>query len=861
MAERPALIKRYGLALLATGTAVLLSLVLRPVIESTPAVLLFPAILISAWYAGTGPGILAAVLSSVALAYFFLPPYNQLFPSTPGVWIGWLIFVGVALFMSAAAAQRRQTARRAVESAAFAELAAQRAAQLQSVTAALSQALSRNEVTAVVLQQGAASVGAAAASVLKLSADGQWLERVASLGFPEAALPRPTRYSLAEPLPVSDAARLGEPIWIASAERYRAQYPALAPFINAIPFEAAAALPLHYAGRLVGALGLSFPAAVAWTPDLQSFMLTLADYCAQALERARLYEAALLAQRRTEGLQTVAAALSRALTPAQVAEVILSEGAQALGATGTRLQLLSEDGAWLINHATVAYPESVALALRRIPVADSYPATDAVRSGQAVWLHSADEYRARYPHLAEIINAMGYEATTALPLQYEDRQLGALVFSFAQQQPFDADARQYMETLADYCAQALERARLYQAAQTASSRAHQLQQLATALSSAMYSAQVAALVQQQGPRVLGEAVVTVTVWTALSPELALAGTQGAPTPGADAVHMHAPVWIESAAEFRRRYPHLVDGTAPAEALAALPLLAPEGRVLGSLIVSFAQSQPFDLEAQSLMLTLAHLCAQALERARLYEGEQAARLELEARVHERTQQLRQEISERRAVQQQLEQSREVERKRIARELHDELGGALTGLKMSLAQMRRRSPEASAAFGADLETIAQEIDETIQRVRRLATELRPAILDDFGLVAAIEWLAQDFQQRSGVTCRFQSDLEELPLAPDDATAVFRIVQESLTNIGRHAQAMQVVIAIQATSAGLALTIQDDGRGFAVDEARAGHSLGLRGMYERMEACGGQLAIDSALGQGTTITISLPETRVAS
>jgi two-component system, NarL family, sensor histidine kinase UhpB len=250
-----------------------------------------------------------------------------------------------------------------------------------------------------------------------------------------------------------------------------------------------------------------------------------------------------------------------------------------------------------------------------------------------------------------------------------------------------------------------------------------------------------------------------------------------------------------------------------------------------------------------------LCAQSLERARLYEGQEAARVELEARVLERTQQLQQEIDERRAVQRQLETLREEERKRIARELHDELGGALTSLKLGLARLRPMLPEDNAPLTTGFDAHLLEIDETIRTVRRLATALRPAILDDFGLLAAIEWLAQDFQTRAGVACYVDTSLAEIELGPEQATAAFRMVQESLTNVGRHAGASQVTIAITAEPGRLALSIRDNGKGFVVTDSLARRSLGLSGMHERVEAIGGRLSIDSAPEQGTTLAFSIP------
>ena len=204
---------------------------------------------------------------------------------------------------------------------------------------------------------------------------------------------------------------------------------------------------------------------------------------------------------------------------------------------------------------------------------------------------------------------------------------------------------------------------------------------------------------------------------------------------------------------------------------------------------------------------------------------------------------------------LQAAIEAERTRISREIHDELGQALTGIRMQAATIESRIQE-----DTDLRTAAgvmnELLDETVRTVRRISTELRPGVLDAFGLVPAIEWAVQDFTEKCGIGARFEDSLELEPrLSADGDTHVFRIVQEALTNVARHARAKHVSVQLSGTPAGMRLSVTDDGRGFDVAAARFGGSLGLLGMRERARLLGATLEIDSTPGAGTRIVLDVP------
>ncbi|HKQ38242.1 MAG TPA: ATP-binding protein [Verrucomicrobiae bacterium] len=221
-------------------------------------------------------------------------------------------------------------------------------------------------------------------------------------------------------------------------------------------------------------------------------------------------------------------------------------------------------------------------------------------------------------------------------------------------------------------------------------------------------------------------------------------------------------------------------------------------------------------------------------------------------------LRRSLEQLRALSVYLQYVREDERIRISRQVHDELGQALTGLKMDLYWLANRLPKKFRSVHEKTRAMSSHIDETIQTVRRIATELRPGVLDDLGLVAALEWQAQEFQKRTGIECVVTSDLKETILDQDLNTAFFRIFQETLTNIIRHAQASRVEVHLQQDESALVLEVKDNGRGISEAELNDTRSIGVLGMRERAALLQGELQITGIPGRGTTVTVRIPLAR---
>ena len=211
---------------------------------------------------------------------------------------------------------------------------------------------------------------------------------------------------------------------------------------------------------------------------------------------------------------------------------------------------------------------------------------------------------------------------------------------------------------------------------------------------------------------------------------------------------------------------------------------------------------------------------------------------------------------RALSERLRSAKEDEGIRIARELHDELGSALTSLKWSLLGLKGIDfgPGNSSAVEKLTEMVGL-VDATINAVRRISSELRPGVLDNLGLISAVEWQAQQFQGHTGIVCECDSLVDDVDLNREQATVVFRILQEAMTNVLRHSQATKVNVIIEEEDGELVVEIRDNGRGITESEKLGARSLGLLGMRERANSIGGRIDITGAIGRGTKLIIRLP------
>ena len=228
-------------------------------------------------------------------------------------------------------------------------------------------------------------------------------------------------------------------------------------------------------------------------------------------------------------------------------------------------------------------------------------------------------------------------------------------------------------------------------------------------------------------------------------------------------------------------------------------------------------------------------------------------------HLAAEQIRASSRQLRALAARLQQVREEERTAIAREIHDELGQALTGLKMDVAWMKDRLPR-DHEVRAQAASVIQRIDGTLSAVRRIVTDLRPSVLDELGLAAALEWQGQAFETRTGIKVTMELTVDGAAIPDDLGSSAFRILQESLTNVARHAKASKVAIRLLQTPDLLTLEVADDGIGIPPERLQGTASLGLVGMRERALACGGEFSITGQPNLGTTVLLTVPLAEVA-
>lgn len=269
-----------------------------------------------------------------------------------------------------------------------------------------------------------------------------------------------------------------------------------------------------------------------------------------------------------------------------------------------------------------------------------------------------------------------------------------------------------------------------------------------------------------------------------------------------------------------------------------PIMTSDARVLGTFAMYYREPRSPTEEHLSLIERAVHVAGIALQR------------------HELEGQLR-------ALSSRIEEAREEERSGIAREIHDQLGQALTVMKMDLAWIARRATEpkgidAAVASGALLEKVtelASMTDAIIGQVRRISSELRPGVLDDLGLVPAMVWKAQDFERRTGITCVVEASSESALASRAEATTLYRVLEEALTNVARHADAKRVDVRLDEAEGELILRVRDDGKGIRAEDVHDRRSLGLLGIRERARRHGGSATFASVAPHGTEVVVRVP------
>lgn len=602
-------------------------------------------------------------------------------------------------------------------------------------------------------------------------------------------------------------------------------------------------------------------------------------------ERIRLYEAeqharqlAEEAAERTAGLQRVTAALSQALTPSQVAQLVVEQGVAVLGADAGSVVLYREKEQMLELLYAGGYPQNVIQQWQRFPVTTPVPIAEVIRTGQAIFLESPDDALEQYPLMESGLRQTENQAWASIPLWVEGRNIGVMGLSFVEPQVFNENDQTFMLALGRQCAQALERARLYEAERTARAEAelarHRLEFLAEAsgilATSLDYYWTLDKVAHLSVPRVADWCVILLTKlggansaletvsivhkdrervsWAtqlldqfALRPDFSL-GLNNVLDTGQSELYIDFPTLLlgQVDSDLNRE----IVQRSGAQSLMIVPLKARD-HIMGAMILATAESGRY-LEQDDLSLAedLARRAALAIDNARLYWEATQLNDILEQRVIERTEQLRR-------LTQQLVTTQEEERRRLSRELHDEAGQALTALRISLGLIQDDLPNELVTLKQRMAEAVALTREAMDQIRNLAHDLRPPSLDTVGLNLTLEGFCREFAQRTQLAITYTGT--ELPELPElVSTTFYRLLQEALTNVVRHAQAHRVQVILGYEDHQLSLTVSDDGQGFNTEKVNVYliKGIGLLGMQERVELLNGQLEIDSKSGHGTRL-----------
>jgi PAS domain S-box-containing protein len=505
----------------------------------------------------------------------------------------------------------------------------ERLAALVRVTSSLTATQTLAEVRQVMLGEVLDALGANGGGLRLLTSQGLVLEEsVLGTHAREETVQPFTLIRLDADHPAAEAVRSSKPLFYHDPAEILQQYPQLEATIQQLHLGGNAHLPLQRGSETFGVISLSFPTPKTWDEDERSFALALADRIAVAYERARLFEEARLGEDRAVQLQALTVLLSAAPTPAEAVSLVFQYGLFAVGASAGTVALLSADGESLEVLGASGDPPELVERFRRYPLSLPTPLATAVRRGEAEWVGSPQAFAQRYGHPPE---TGGSAAWVALPLLAHGKPVGGLELTYTQPRAFDPGEQTFLLTLAEVCAGALERSRLFEAERFARERAETLQRVAATLAATSTPQEVAEAVTREGSLALGARHSGLYLAEGELLHREDRGDTGselrqryaevplrALIPAAEAVRDEEPRWIRSREDFLHQYPHLETelDLLGAEAAVSLPVRM-GGRVAGSLNFIFDRGVEWNEGERSFVKTLAALAGQALERTRLF----------------------------------------------------------------------------------------------------------------------------------------------------------------------------------------------------------------------------------------------------
>ncbi len=608
-----------------------------------------------------------------------------------------------------------------------------------------------------------------------------------------------------------------------------------------------AAAPIRVRDEVIGFLDVSSTTRGSFEQVHAERLLAFADQAAIALENARLYRAEREQRELAEALRDTAAALNSTLNFEEVLDRILANVGYVVPHDAVNVMLIEEESGVASVARSRGYVErglGTFVESLRFQVLDVPGLRRMAETGHPLVV---PDTRAA-PDWIEIGGVSWPRSYIGVPIRLKGRTIGFLNLDSDQPGFFAPVHVERLRSFADQAATAIENARLYQAEREQRELAETLREVGSTLVSTLHADAVLDRLLEQVSRVVSNDAVDIRLfegnharpvrWRGYerfgNAELGrLVFPMGPVHDLQETVETDQAVLIlDTHAD--PGWTHYV-GFDWLRSYAGVPIRM-RGEVIGFLDVVSATPGFFGPKHAERLKVFADQAAIALENARLYAEAQEAASHLQAMSHR------------------LVEAQEVERRNIARELHDEIGQIVTGLKLRL-EMSTRLPD--IALRDNLREVQGLVQELLERVRELSLDLRPAMLDDLGLLPALLWLFERFTAQTDVPVAFKhAGVEQQRFAPEIETAAYRIVQEALTNVARHASASAVTVRLWATSETLGVQVEDDGVGFDPEVVLAsGASTGLSSMRERAALLGSHLGIESSVGAGTCLTAELP------
>ena len=565
----------------------------------------------------------------------------------------------------------------------------------------------------------------------------------------------------------------------------------------------------------------------------------------QVVERTKMEAVATNRTQQLEVVQRVSAEITRELDLDRLLRLILQRAVELVKANGGTILFWDEAAQALVP---MLYSENLSgLEWQKIPVGRGVVGRVAAsRSGLIV-----NDYRTWPGAIATSLTRTGVTAAMAEPLLYRDTLVGVInVVQTAAAATFtDRDAR-FLRLFADQATIAIENARLYAAAGQAAREARSLYAVARGLTSTLDLSEALRLVAAQAVALLGTNYAQVVLYDEATGTLRFGAGHGPDAARCSQLHYEVgkgvagivadtrqPLVVNDYQAFPHRFAEFTNRVADL----GVPLLYRD-RLLGVLTTcSIQPGRQFTDHDRELLTAFAAQAAVAIENARLFD------------------ELKQSYGRLQSVAARAAEVEEAERRRLARELHDQVGQNLSALGLNLTMLQAQRGEATdAAFRSRLTDSLTLVERTGAAIRSVMADLRPGVLDDYGLVAALRWLGDEVAARTGIVVDVQGEECAPRLAAPVENCLFRIAQEALVNVTKHAQASEVTVSVEVENGVVRLLISDNGIGF--DPARAGkpqggYHWGLSAMAERALGIGGRCRIESRPGKGTHVIVEAP------